>query len=76
MMRALIATGLVVLLASPAFASDFYLVQNVTTKRCKVVETQPDGKKWVTFGTTPYPTLEAARAAKRTNTGCVKANKS
>ena len=63
--RVLAAIGFVALITSPAFASGFYLVQKAATKQCKIVETEPDGKIWVMVGTTTYPTLVEARAAKK-----------
>ena len=40
---------LTILVTSPAFA-DFYVVQEPTTKKCKVVETVPTDKTWVQVG--------------------------
>jgi hypothetical protein len=71
----LAAIGLIVLITTPALASGFYLVQNTATKHCRVFETQPDGKKWVMVGTTTYPTLAEAWAAKKANPDCLKINK-
>ena len=73
--RVLAAIGFVALITSPAFASGFYLVQKAATKQCKIVETEPDGKIWVMVGTTTYPTLVEARAAKKANPDCLKINK-
>ena len=43
--KALLAL-IAMVVASPAFA-DFYVVQEPTTKKCKVVETVPTDKTWI-----------------------------
>jgi hypothetical protein len=45
--------------ASPAFA-DFYVVQEPTTKKCKVVETVPTDKTWVQVGPMSFKTRDEA----------------
>lgn len=46
---------LAMVVASPAFA-DFYVVQEPTTKKCKVVETVPTDKTWVQVGSMAFKT--------------------
>ena len=50
---------LTILVASPAFA-DFYVVQEPTTKKCKVVETVPTDKTWVQIGPLSFKTRDEA----------------
>ena len=52
MMRTyLAAAGLLSFVASPALAAEFYVAQETDTKKCVIVDTKPDGKKWVMIGT-------------------------
>jgi hypothetical protein len=50
---------LAMVVASPAFA-DFYVVQEPTTKKCKVVETVPTDKTWVQVGPMSFKTRDEA----------------
>ena len=60
---------LAMVVASPAFA-DFYVVQEPTTKKCKVVETVPTDKTWVQIGPMSFrlgtrPTSRSPSSAKK-----------
>lgn len=64
MQKRLIAASLLVLVASPALAAEYYLAQDPTTKQCRVVDVKPDGKTMVMVGTSSYATkAEAFMAA-------------
>ena len=42
------AAALVVSFAAPAFAADeFYVVQDVKTKKCTIVDKKPAGRRWL-----------------------------
>jgi hypothetical protein len=71
MQRYLIAL-LIVLVAGPALATEFYVAKNPKTNACRVVETKPDGKKRIMVGTKSYPTLAEARVARRNAPECPK----
>jgi septal ring-binding cell division protein DamX len=69
--RALIVMGS--LSASIATAqADFYLAKDPTKKKCKIVETEPDGKNLIMLGSASYATKDEAKAAfaKTTNEEC------
>ena len=77
MNRAVFLTSVLVLFAmsSPVLAAEYWVSQDPTTKRCRIVEQMPDGKTQVMVGATSYPTQAAARAAKVAAIGagvCVK----
>jgi pyrroline-5-carboxylate reductase len=63
-LRLTIAT-LLVAVAGPAFAAEFYVAQNPTTKKCKVVAAMPDGQTNIMVGTSSYATKAEAKAAKK-----------
>jgi hypothetical protein len=50
MRKLIIAAGLVAL-ASPAFAAEYYIVQNPTTKICTITEERPAGGGGIVVGT-------------------------
>jgi hypothetical protein len=70
-LRLTIAT-LLVAVAGPAFAAEFYVAQNPTTKKCKVVEAMPDGQTKIMVGTSSYATKAEAKAAKKAAAECKK----
>jgi hypothetical protein len=63
------------MLATPAFAVEFYVAQNPETKKCKIVEEKPDGKTMVMIGTGSYATKDEAKAARRAAAECPKKEK-
>ena len=71
MNRVVFLTSMMVLFAtsSPVLAAEYWVSQDPTTKRCRVVEQMPDGKTKVMVGATSYPTPAAARAAKNVALG-------
>jgi vancomycin permeability regulator SanA len=55
--------AIIVATATPVLAVEFWVSQKPANKKCKVVETMPDGKTYVMIGATSYPTKEEAKAA-------------
>jgi hypothetical protein len=69
MLKYVVAATLIAV-ATPALAAEFYVVQDPTTKKCKIVEEKPDGKTMVMVSTEAYATKEEAKAAKKANADC------
>jgi hypothetical protein len=58
-------------LASPAFARNYYVVQNVKTQKCSVLPKKPKGKTVALVkGSGIYKTRTEARTALRTFPAC------
>lgn len=57
----LIGTAAVALLASTAAKADYYIVQEKTTKNCKVVETKPTETTWIQIGPAAFKTRDEAQ---------------
>ena len=56
--------AIIVATATPVLAAEYWVTQKpAANKKCKVVETMPDGKTYVMIGATSYPTKEQAEAA-------------
>jgi hypothetical protein len=70
-----IATAVVVL-SSPALAAEYYLGQDPETKKCKIVETKPDGDSLVMVGTETYASKDEAKAARKASAECKKRTES
>ena len=70
MQKYVVVAALLSMVATPALAAEFYVAQDPTTKKCKVVEEKPDGKTSVMIGTASYATKEEARAAKKASAEC------
>ncbi len=47
-------------LATPAFADEYYVVRETTTKECKVVAERPRETTWVQIGDVSFTTREEA----------------
>ena len=60
----LVVAGLLSLIASPAFAGEFYVAKDQTTEKCEIVEIKPDGKTMIMIGSSSYATEDEARAAR------------
>ena len=80
-MRRVFVTSLTILFATatPVLAAEFWVSQDPQTKKCKIVETMPDGKTHVLIGATSYPTKDEAKAARKVAVEagqCVKKEKS
>jgi hypothetical protein len=72
MPRYVFVAALLMIVATPALAVEYYVVQDPTTKKCSVVKEKPDGKTMVMVGTEAYATKEEAKAAKKANADCKK----
>lgn len=72
MKRLIIAAGLVVAIATPAFAADsFYVVQDVKTKKCTITETKPTSTEMtVVSGNTVYKTRSEAETGMKSVKVC------
>ena len=53
--RFTVAGTLLMMLGSSAFA-DYYIIQEKTTKQCKVVETKPTETTWLQIGPLAFKT--------------------
>ena len=64
LMRVLVTSlTIIVAAASPVFAAEFWVSQDLANKRCRLVEKMPDGKTYVMIGATSYKTKDEAKAA-------------
>jgi hypothetical protein len=72
MSKRIIVAAVLIAIATPALAEEFYLGQDPESKRCKVVTEKPDGKSLIMIGTESYATKEDAKAAKKAAAECVK----
>jgi hypothetical protein len=70
MRKYLVVATLIPALTTPALADMFYVVQNTTTKACRIVHVPPDGKTSRLVGATAYLTKAEAIAAKRMAAEC------
>jgi len=69
MKKYLIAATLIVAFATPALADEFYVMFEMSTKKCSTMRTLPeDMKKFKMLG--KYPTLGEAETAMHTMTDC------
>ena len=55
---------------TPAFAAEFYLAQDPSTKKCKILEAKPADQTMVLISAEPYASREEAKAAKRAAKEC------
>ena len=67
-----VAASLLILATSPVLAAEFYVAQDPSTKKCKTVETKPDGTTMTMVGTSSYATKAEAKAAKKAAAECQK----
>jgi hypothetical protein len=54
------AVAAVAMLSSSALAAEYYVVQEKTTKKCKVVEARPTETTWVQVGPLAFKTQDEA----------------
>jgi len=66
-----VTTLLLVFVVSPAFAEEFCVVQNPSTKKCKISNKKSDGTLML-IGTSCYPTADEAKAARKAAVECQK----
>jgi hypothetical protein len=70
-MKLITAAALVVAFAMPAFAtSEFYLVQDSTTKKCSIVEAKPTINTMTVVGAA-YKSRTEAETAMKADRACV-----
>jgi hypothetical protein len=55
-----LAIAAVAMLSSSALAAEYYVVQEKTTKKCKVVEARPTETTWVQVGPLAFKTQDEA----------------
>jgi hypothetical protein len=55
-----LAVAAVAMLSSSALAAEYYVVQEKTTKKCKVVEARPTETTWVQVGPLAFKTQDEA----------------
>ena len=71
MHRYLLAAAVAISFAAPAFAAtDYYVAQNATDKKCEVTDKLPDGKTWMEIGKTSYKTKAEAEKALDASAEC------
>lgn len=58
--RLFFAVAAVALIGTSAVAQQYYVVQEKTTKKCKVVETKPTETTWVQVGPVAFKTRDEA----------------
>ena len=64
MPRYFVVAAVLLSVATPALAAEFYLAKDPTTQHCVISTERPDGTKLVMVGTQAYATKEEAKAAK------------
>lgn len=70
--KAVIAAAVLVSFAAPAFADDFYVVQDVKTKKCTIVEKKPvDTTTYTQVGPVAFKTRTEAEAGMQKEKICV-----
>ena len=70
-MKSLVAAMLVVAFAAPALADEFYVVQDVKTKKCSVVTEKPKDTTVVTqIGPVAFKTRAEAEGSVKTTKVC------
>jgi hypothetical protein len=75
MSKFVVVAAALVIVATPVLAAEYYVAQDPTTKKCKIVEQKPDGKTLTMIGTNSYPTKDEAKAARKAAAECPKKNK-
>lgn len=65
MKTTIVLAGAMAMIGSAAFAAEYYVVQEKSTKQCKVVETRPTETTWVQVGPLAFKTREEAETQLR-----------
>jgi hypothetical protein len=68
--KILIAAALAVSFAAPAFAQEFYVVRDATTKKCTIVDKKPTVTTTTVVGNTTYKTRTEAETGMKTVKVC------
>jgi hypothetical protein len=70
-LKTFVAASALTIIAAPAFAQSFYVVQDVKTKKCTVTETKPTSSEvTVVNGDTVYKTKAEAESGMKTIKVC------
>ena len=72
MQKYVVIAAILTTFVTPALAAEFYLAQDPSTKKCKIVEAKPDGQTMVMIGAEPYATKGEAKAARKASAECKK----
>jgi hypothetical protein len=72
MSKRIALAAVLIAIATPALAEEFYVGQDPESKRCKIVTEKPDGQTMTMIGTEAYATREEAKAAKKAAAECPK----
>ena len=72
MSKRIAIAAVLIAIATPALADEFFVGQDPESKRCKIVTEKPDGQTMVMIGTVSYATKEEAKAAKKAAAECLK----
>jgi hypothetical protein len=72
MSKRIAIAAVLIAIATPALAEEFFVGQNPESKTCKIVTEKPDGQTLIMIGTVSYATKEEARAARKASAECVK----
>jgi hypothetical protein len=72
MSKRIAIAAVLIAIATPALAEEFYVGQDPESKRCKVVTEKPDSQTMIMIGTESYATKEEAKAAKKAAAECPK----
>jgi hypothetical protein len=70
-----VAITLLIFATNAVLAAEFYVGQDPSTKKCKIVKTKPDGKTLAMVGTSSYGTRDEAKTARKSAAECQKATK-
>lgn len=65
MTRQLLVAAVMLSLASPALAAEYYLMKNTETGKCDIGNRKPEGDKFVMVGTKAYATEAEAKTARK-----------
>jgi hypothetical protein len=71
LIRALLAAVGLLLLATPAFCDQFYIVQDAATKRCAITEQPPPEGTGIIVGDGAYADRSSAEADMKTIHVCI-----
>jgi hypothetical protein len=72
MSKRIAIAAVLIAIATPALAEEFFVGQEPDSKRCKIVTEKPDGQTMIMIGTESYPTREEAKVAKKAASECLK----
>jgi hypothetical protein len=70
-MKTVLAATLLVSFAAPAFADEFYVVRDTTTKKCTIVDKKPTTTTTVVVGNGAFKTRTEAETGMKTEKVCV-----